>query len=84
MADEIDLLIAELERLIKEKNEHKQQSRSLFPADKTLEELFAEIEKDQKEFLSKLRPRSNRRLERFDETIKDFKDKLSKPSGKLN
>lgn len=87
MSDEIDRLIEEVERLIKERDKYKQQARDLFDPlfeDKTLEEMFADIDKQQKEFMNRLKPRSQKRAESYDEVIKELKEKLNKPTGKPN
>lgn len=80
MSDDIDLLIQELERLIKEKLKFDQQARDLLDplvADRSVIDLLADLE-------NKLKPRSQRRAERYDETIEQLKANQNKPTGKPN
>lgn len=87
MSDEIDRLIEEVERLIKERNKYAQQARDLFDPlleNKTLDELLADIDKQHKEFLNVLKPRPKKRAQRYEDVIDELKEKLDKPTGKPN
>lgn len=82
MSDEIDELIYELERLLREKHEREKEKSSFDSLDKPLEEILAEVDRDYQRMLNSLKPRSQRRAERFDEVLREWKEKLSKPNSK--